>query len=1018
MAADPGSTDLVGKLKMLSPGRKKLMSKYFMLKEGESRSLVSEYFGVALAFVALGGMIRDVNLLKAKTKQQQQEMMMMVDHEREPPKLHRMALEEMLKAAMERLRALAAKTQSLEEKMQERRNMEAGFQYERMELLKRAMAAETVVVEKAEAEAAWRLEKAELQKRVAEADAQRDYFFNKMTEAEIRVTELNRLRAEDGKANAKLVAIYASREQGWKTDKMKLRQEIDLLKERLAKLMLESRTRAEEAVAAATVASSLESIAEAHRTRRNLKKSEKNEKILALESQISVSSKQEDGMKARQMLLEEEDVRGLKRGSLLLPESVAGDHHQEEAGESIAAHEVLLQQQEMEAELAIILKRVGMLKRRGSGDNMLSDVHSSATAAATASKSLVQDTVPVIDVTQRDIVDKRGIQEQPDPFSNEQQGIGEKPECCTSVQDVGVVADKFRKEIMHTVGSSNDVVAKTSQEDLHLVITTCEPSSYDGNPSPAKMMMTAEVPNAATDKDIPSDSESTASTESQGFDTSVCHWFAGASGERAAATESQDFDTMGVCLQFGDTVATQASHTVEWQKSEGQCAVCGEGPDADKEVVKGVVETALDLAGISMQQEIGTSGVVDAHAIDRDAICKDVVVVTVFDSSSILHMLPSNAETSGVTLQLSPSDPLSNLPLVQEIVSDKNLVEDDIAGTGGSGIKMPVVEQAEEIIIAGIDNVSNEALETEDSSWGIGDHTVPENPKLYQSGDQEPPILPFTGIEDSSLEILKNCEISQEPVILQAFTVIGDSSLEILENHEISQEPVILPFPGIIEDSSLEILKNREISQEPVILPFTGIIVDSSLEILENCEINHDAAGACQSFADSKVVWGVGIKESFMPSQEDMSSRKGLSSGIQLTTSDGFAQEVVDVQQYTIVDGEHHLPSAEIGNNRSLVPKLSMELDATDSRPQGSMQSFKVEVLHHKEEMITCCVAPFNDELPQQFMDREHVASLTLVTDPRAGILWDGEVGHNGATSNQSLAENKEAIWDVEDEQL
>jgi hypothetical protein len=63
-----------------------------------------------------------------------------------------------------------------------------------------------------------------------------------------------------------------------------------------------------------------------------------------------------------------------------------------------------------------------------------------------------------------------------------------------------------------------------------------------------------------------------------------------------------------------------------------------------------------------------------------------------------------------------------------------------------------------------------------------------------------------------------------------------------------------------------------------------------------------------------------------------------------------------------------------------------MELDATDSRPQGSMQSFKVEELHHKEEMITCCVAPFNDELPQQFMDREHVA-LTLVTDPRATAL-------------------------------
>jgi hypothetical protein len=61
------------------------------------------------------------------------------------------------------------------------------------------------------------------------------------------------------------------------------------------------------------------------------------------------------------------------------------------------------------------------------------------------------------------------------------------------------------------------------------------------------------------------------------------------------------------------------------------------------------------------------------------------------------------------------------------------------------------------------------------------------------------------------------------------------------------------------------------------------------------------------------------------------------------------------------------------------------------------MQSFKVEELHHKEEMITF-VAPFNDELPQQFIDREHVVSLTLVTDPRAGNLWDGEVGHNGAS--------------------
>lgn len=221
--SDAGSVDLVGRLKTLSTGRKKLMTKYFDLDDIESGPLLSEYFAVSLAFVALGAMIREANVrMRRKDKENSDGV---------SPKLQRMALDSMLKSAMERLRGLAHRTQTLEDKVRDRSYMEAAFQFERLEFLKRISGLEAIIARQNDVEAGWRREKEDLMKRIADVDAQRGYFFKKMAEAETALAELQRVRMEDGKANAKLVEIYAGREQAWKSERMKLRHDIELLKE-------------------------------------------------------------------------------------------------------------------------------------------------------------------------------------------------------------------------------------------------------------------------------------------------------------------------------------------------------------------------------------------------------------------------------------------------------------------------------------------------------------------------------------------------------------------------------------------------------------------------------------------------------------------------------------------------------------------------------------------------------------------------------------------------------------------
>lgn len=340
--ADAGSVDLVGRLKTLSSGRKKLMTKYFDLDDIESGPLLSEYFAVSLAFVALGAMIREANVrMRRKDKENSDGV---------SPKLQRMALDSMLKSAMERLRGLAHRTQTLEDNVRDRTYMEAAFQFERLDFLKRISGLEATIAKHAELEAGWRREKEDLTKRIAEVDAQRGYFFKKMAEADSSLADLQRLRMEDGKANAKLVEIYAGREQSWKSERIRMRHDIELLKEKLSKLQPQSQIKSPHSFDAAAEALKL----------RNMKRRAKEmvrDKVVS-ERELFVLDRTPKS---------EVDSRSAKESPVF-----ADDQKDSEATDS---HELsAAQNQEMEAELAIILKRVGALKRRGSAGSKLDEL--------------------------------------------------------------------------------------------------------------------------------------------------------------------------------------------------------------------------------------------------------------------------------------------------------------------------------------------------------------------------------------------------------------------------------------------------------------------------------------------------------------------------------------------------------------------------------------------------------------------------------------------------------------------
>lgn len=182
----PRQFDLMNPLIDLTSGRKNLMSKYLDLHEEEPWPLLAEYFGVALAFAALGALIRGSN--GSRTKED-------VKDSTGSPLPQRTALQTMLKGAMERLQYLAQNAQGLQERL---------------------------------------LESTEAKEKVMDDwDQEKIKFLQKIADSEEEVRDLKKRREEDAKANEKVVRIYANREHGWKIEKKKLRHEIDMLRKDL-----------------------------------------------------------------------------------------------------------------------------------------------------------------------------------------------------------------------------------------------------------------------------------------------------------------------------------------------------------------------------------------------------------------------------------------------------------------------------------------------------------------------------------------------------------------------------------------------------------------------------------------------------------------------------------------------------------------------------------------------------------------------------------------------------------------
>lgn len=159
------------------------MHKFLCNKDGEPLPLLAEYFGVALAFAALGALIRG-NKLTSDMKFS--------------PKLQRLGLQVMLKSAMDRLQVLAVNAQDLDQRVKESKDISARDRE------------------------AW--------------EAERRTLLQKLTVAETQISRAERSRMEDAKANEKVVGIFASYEQGWKNEKKKLKREIEVLRSEIVGL--------------------------------------------------------------------------------------------------------------------------------------------------------------------------------------------------------------------------------------------------------------------------------------------------------------------------------------------------------------------------------------------------------------------------------------------------------------------------------------------------------------------------------------------------------------------------------------------------------------------------------------------------------------------------------------------------------------------------------------------------------------------------------------------------------------
>ncbi|BBN18190.1 hypothetical protein Mp_8g00480 [Marchantia polymorpha subsp. ruderalis] len=361
----------------LSPVRKHLINTYLQVQDDEALPLLGEYFGVALSFMALGALVRASNSSKKRRKSISDEERLDL---RACSRFQRMALESMLREAMERLRGLAQTAYQTEERVRDLVDAEVEMDKEKIVLLSR------------------------------------------VEDAEKAVQELRGLRKAEGRANERVMSIVAAKEQDWLKEKRSLQKEIDRLKENLNTVCREVKFQSRRCRSP-----TCEHCKGIERVVRNVRGRVSLRELNYRESSAHVSSRRE-AAKVEQIAeveeveeerfliksMEQKKKRSEQAGHLQVQTKV--EKHVEwtgtsssvnpsggsagGAGQSMNKELIAKQQQDVESELANILKRVGQLKQRSHSGGATSSEQLNATREI---KNVAASSVPTASAESRSI---------------------------------------------------------------------------------------------------------------------------------------------------------------------------------------------------------------------------------------------------------------------------------------------------------------------------------------------------------------------------------------------------------------------------------------------------------------------------------------------------------------------------------------------------------------------------------------------------------------------------------------
>ncbi|KAL3675204.1 hypothetical protein R1sor_025152 [Riccia sorocarpa] len=328
----------------LSPVRKHLIQTYLQIQDEDALPLLGEYFGVALSFMAMGALVRASNSSKRRRKSMSEEDCMDL---RACSRFQRMALESMLREAMERLKGLAQNAYHLEERVRDLLEAEE------------------------------------------EKDNEKGILLSRIAEAERAVHELKSLRKAEGKANERVMSIVAAKEQDWLKEKRSLQKEIERLKENLNTVCREVKFQSRRCRnPTCEHCKGIERVVRNVRGRASLRELNSREasvhvaprrEMVKVEQPPDVEEVEEERVLVK--ALEQKKKRVERPGHLQVQDKV--ERHEKPgnwtgsrgsinpsggsaggAGQFMTKELIAKQQLDMETELANILKRVGMLKQR------------------------------------------------------------------------------------------------------------------------------------------------------------------------------------------------------------------------------------------------------------------------------------------------------------------------------------------------------------------------------------------------------------------------------------------------------------------------------------------------------------------------------------------------------------------------------------------------------------------------------------------------------------------------------